>query len=321
VTRSAAEEVAALWLLKREEPRWGAEDQAALDAWLDADPEHEAALWRLEYGAQKLERLPALRGAAIGEDAPARHMAVSRRWWLPAGAGLAAAIAGAAILLPNTGLLGPKTYATEIGGREELPLADGTKVELNTATRLRAEVTRTSRNVWLDHGEAYFEVAHDPRHPFVVHAGPKTITVLGTKFSVRRDGDRIQVAVLEGRVRVDNVSAAPTAQAAVITKGDIAVADAASTLVSPRSAEKVDDALSWRDGRLKFHETALADVAAEFNRYNRVRLVIADPQAAGTRIGGNFEAENVRDFAGLLERAYGFRVEAKGDTLKVFSPS
>ncbi len=63
-------------------------------------------------------------------------------------------------------------------------------------------MTSTVRTVTLDGGEAYFEVVHDARHPFVVLAGNRRITDLGTKFSVSREGDHVQVVVKEGRVRV-----------------------------------------------------------------------------------------------------------------------
>lgn len=321
MSRDSIEKQAAMWLLRREEQTWHEADQAALDAWLDESPEHEAAFWRLEHGQIKLARMAAL-AAPVRREAsqPALPRRRPRRW-LPAAAVLAAAMTAAVIELPNTGLFGPRVYTTNIGGREELPLPDGSKVELNTATRLRADVSRTRREIWLDRGEAFFAVAHDPSHPFVVHAGPKTVTVLGTKFSVRRDGEHVEVAVLEGLVRIDNAGAGKTpAQAIVITRGDIAVGSARSTLVEPKSVSKVDDALSWRQGRLKFHETTLAEAAAQFNRYNRTKLVIVDPQAAGTRIGGNFQANNVEDFARLLSNAYGFRVDADGKELKVSSP-
>ena len=82
-------------------------------------------------------------------------------------------------------------------------LADGTQVELNTNTRLHADVNGLSRTVMLDSGEAYFDVVHDAKRPFTVYAGNRRITDIGTKFSVFRDGDDVRVTVREGKVRVD----------------------------------------------------------------------------------------------------------------------
>jgi transmembrane sensor len=319
VSRAGAEKQAALWLLRREEHGWGEADQAELDAWLNESAEHKAAFWRLEHGQTKLARMAALGTPANAKAGLAVESRRPLRRWLPFGLALAAAIGVVTLVLPNGGLFGFSTYATDIGGRKEVLLPDGTRVELNTSTRM--ETSRAQREVWLEQGEAYFDVIHDPSHPFVVHAGPKTVTVLGTKFSVRRQGDRIEVAVVEGRVSIANAGAARrSADAVVITPGDIAVADASSTLVEPKSLENVETVLAWRYGRLKFHETTLTEAAAEFNRYNHTKLVIADSQVAGTRIGGNFEADDVQDFARLLSNAYGFRVQADGDELKVSSP-
>jgi transmembrane sensor len=311
------EEIAARWLLRREEDDWSSEDQMRLDAWLDASPQHKVTFWRLESGWQKVDRLASLRRPGASEP----HAAPTRKAWKPAVVGglLAACLVAAAVLiLPATGLVGGDSYATDIGGRATAPLADGTKVELNTQTKLRAAVTRKGREVWLDRGEAYFEVAHDASRPFVVHAGPKTVTVLGTKFSVRRDGDRVEVAVVEGRVRVADTGSARV-KPALLTRGDMVIADGASTLVATTSVERVASVLTWRQGLLSFDQSTLSDAAQEFNRYNRKTLVIGDPQAGAMRIGGSFEAENVEAFVRLLQEAYGLKVEDNGDSVKISS--
>ncbi|WP_062098384.1 FecR domain-containing protein [Caulobacter sp. CCH5-E12] len=313
MSREQVEIRATDWLERRSGPEWGPDDAHGLDLWLAESPEHEAAFWRLEHGEERLRRLPALKGALVGER-PGSH---NRRWMWPAAAALAACLVAVAVL-PRL-VAPPRVVSTEIGGRETVPLPDGSRVELNTSTKLRVSVSSDARSVWLDHGEAFFDVAHDAAHPFVVHAGPRTITVLGTKFSVRRDGDRVQVAVLEGRVRLDSTTG-PRAQA-MVTRGDVAMASAASILVAPNAPEKVSEALAWRTGRLKFLESPLKDVAAEFNRYNQTKLVITDAQAEETRIGGNFAADNVEDFAELLRNAYGFEVKKEGAVLKISSPS
>ena len=309
------EEAAARWLLRQEDGEWSQEDQAELDAWLQAATENKMAYWRLEHGWRKVDRMAALRGAPI----PARP---ERRWlgdWRPAAvaASIAACLLAGALIWSPAGLLSHRSYQTEVGGRETVPLADGSKVELNTQTRLRAAVTARSREVWLDKGEAYFEVAHDPSRPFVVHAGAKTVTVLGTKFSVRRNGDQVEVAVVEGRVRVADTASVAAMPPPVLTRGDTAIADGPSMIVAAKSVERVASELSWRQGLLTFDQSTLADVAGEFNRYNRKKLVVAAGDVAQTRIGGSFEAENVDAFARLLQRAYGFRVDDDGETVKI----
>jgi len=305
---------AARWLLRREEGPWSESDQAALDAWLAEDDRHTTTFWRLEYGWEKAGRMAALRGAA-----PPQHRNPGWTGWYLVGP----LVAG--LLLTITIFIGEfhdrQVYATAVGGHRIAPLRDGSRLELNTATRVRVAVDDTTRAVWLDRGEAYFEVAHDAKHPFVVYAGARTITVLGTKFSVRRDGDRVDVAVVEGRVKVEDTrsgaSLGKTAPPVLVVRGDMMIADGASNLLSPPSPQRVANALSWRQGRLTFDQATLADAAAEFNRYNRKRIVVADANVAAMRIGGSFEATNVDAFTHLIGAGFGLKIEDDGQTVRI----
>jgi transmembrane sensor len=173
---------AARWLLRREEPDWSDRDEAALDAWLAEATAHRVAFYRLEVGWRKADRLAALRrpadrGAGAWID----------RWRsavIAASIAAAAGIAGVLWIQP----LSSTRYTTDVGAHRTVTLADGSQVQLNTATRLRASIDRDTRTVWLESGEAYFEVTHQAGRPFVVHAGDRRVTVLGTKFSVRGQG-------------------------------------------------------------------------------------------------------------------------------------
>lgn len=311
------EERAAGWLLRREEPNWSVEDQAALDAWLAESMAHKAAFWRLEHGWRQADRIRALGpGEAVSRPRWRWHL---KRWWMPT------ALAASVVIALGIGHFRPPAperqditrFHTPIGGRTTVPLPDGSKVELNTATVIRTGTTKALREVWLDTGEAYFDVRHSDAHPFVVHAGDRTITDLGTKFSVRRDGGKVTVSVLEGKVRVDDGTAAQTSRVAIITAGDVAIGLGASTLLAPRSEERVQNTLAWRSGSLHFDQVTLGEAAAEFNRYNRRPIVITDPETAGIRVGGTFQASNADAFVRLLHDAYGLRVTNGTDAVRI----
>ena len=309
------EETAAQWLLRCEQPEWTAQNQAELDAWLDADAENKTAYWRLEYGWRKVDRIAALRSPTIGSHRGRRPLRHGWRRFALIAASIAGAAACLVVFTTSTDFWKHKTYETDIGARETVSLNDGSTIELNTATVLRAAVDAKVRDVWLERGEAYFEVAHDPSRPFIVHAGDRTITVLGTKFSVWREGTRVNVSVVEGRVRVDDAQSrnAPS----IVTKGDVVLAQGASNLIAHKSAGEVDTTLSWRQGLLRFDQSTLADAAAEFNRYNRKRLVVTGANVAQMRIGGSFEPSNVDAFARLLRQAYGLKIEENGNEIKI----
>eukprot|EP01034_Spumella_vulgaris_P046031 gene46031-57387_t len=206
---------------------------------------------------------------------------------------------------------------TARGQRESVALADGSHLTLNTATKLRTAVTPQAREVWLDQGEAFFDIAHDAKRPFVVHAGKQTVTVLGTKFSLFREGDRLRVAVLEGRVQVKTARS----NATVLARDDAAVADVANVLVTRKSSQQLNASLSWLQGKLVFDQVSLADAARQFNRYGRRQLVIEDDAAARIAIGGVFDAHNVEAFARLLHAGFGLKVQTDGDTIRVSSPA
>ncbi|WP_129791705.1 FecR domain-containing protein [Sphingosinicella sp. CPCC 101087] len=321
--RDRIEETAAAWLVRQEDPAWTGADQAELQEWLDRSMAHKAAYWRLEHGWRQADRISALGGGvrpAVGPNWSSRPI-------LALAASLIAALALGVVLLvqagSSTGSAQPdaavRQAVTPVGGQRRLALADGSRVELNTDTDLRYAIGRERREIWLERGEAFFEVARAPGLPFVVHAGPRTVTVLGTRFSVRREGDRVSVAVLEGRVRVDEDADPAPGRSATLVGGDLAIAQGTSTLLTGNSAERVHDALGWRRGMLIFSQSTLADAVAEFNRYNRVQLIVADPAAAEIRIGGSFHAGNARAFARLLRDAYGLRLKEQDGSILISS--
>lgn len=321
----AIEDRALDWLVRREGADWTEREDAALDAWLGESLAHKAAFWRAQHGWRQADRV-----ASLGFDAnqKKRHPAPTSepgRWRsLAIAASLLAAISigGLGTLVLPYGSGGQEAeqsqFHTPAGIRKTVELADGSTVELNTRTKVRAAVGREHREVWLDSGEAFFDVAPTEGKPFVVHAGHKTITVLGTKFSVRRDGEGVAVNVLEGRVRVADVTGR-NAQAATISQGGTVVARGGSTLITPPSVERVDRALAWRTGLIRFDQAPLSEVVAEFNRYHRIQLVVTDRAAADILIGGSFEAAGVHSFTRLLHDAYGLKVVRDGDLVRISS--
>lgn len=308
------EQQAAVWLERREQPAWSVADQGALEAWLDEAVEHRLAYWRLEHGWAKVGRLAALREV----PPPARERAGASRPWKPVAvaASLAAVVAVGALLHLLAGT-GESRYATQVGDRQDVQLQDGSRIELATDTRVRTRFSGETREVWIDRGEVYFEVERDLQRPFVVWAGERKVTVLGTAFSVRRDHDQVRVAVVEGQVRFEPAKPQAQARAQLLTRGGIAVAQGASTLVGAASENKVEDVLSWRRGMLNFDNATLAEVASEFNRYNETKLVLGDAQTAQMRIGGSFEAKNVDAFVRLLGSAYGLHVVRGDDDIEI----
>lgn len=305
--REYLEERAARWLIRQEEPDWSPEAQKELDAWLEASLAHQATFWRLSHGWELAN--------AAAPTSPSPRIRIPK----PVVA-LAASLA--LVVLASLFWFTPKwdrpvetiAYATGRGQMSKLRLADGTKIELNTDTSVRVEQSDRSRVVWVDSGEAFFDVAHDQVHPFVVHAGPRNIVVLGTKFNVRREKRAYMVvSVVEGSVRVANPSASGNLTSAVITRGDRAIVDGSSTLITSDGLDRIEHDLAWRTGMISFDQAPLARVVEEFNRYNKVQLAVDDPKIASIMIGGTLRAGNTAGFVRLLHEAYGITAERQGD--------
>jgi transmembrane sensor len=295
---------AAAWLERRVCEDWSAQDQSELDAWLSQSPAHRVAYLRLEAVWSRTYRLAPLRG-------PSRDGLRKRA--LPILSRVVAALMLVAVMGAGIwSLSGTKeqTYATGIGGHHSIVLADGTRVELDTDTVLRARIGGM-KTVWLDRGEAFFQVVHDKAHPFVVIAGKRRVTDLGTKFLVRRSSEHLEVAVMEGRVRFDTADNA--AHGALLVRGDIATTTANSISIVKATPEKLAGEIGWRQGVLVFSHMTLASAAAEFNRYNARKLIVADPAVARMTIDGTFRTGNIDAFTDVAKEVLGLRIDHRGE--------
>jgi transmembrane sensor len=312
---STVQAEAALWLERSERADWNDAAKAEFDSWLSASPAHMIAFLRVRDVWQRAERLHVL-----APPVPENASAPGRRA-KPMLLALAAGFGALAVLgfVGARYMITPKvrTYSTDIGGRELVAFADGTQIELNTDTVLRTRMTTQSRTVWLDKGEAYFRVHHDPAHPFTVITDGHRITDVGTQFVVRRDPGRLEVALLQGRVRFATADAKSNAGSDLLTPGDQAIATANSVSVQKVPLTALRDELSWRRDMLVFDHTTLAEAAREINRYNRRKLVVADPSVGRLTIGGTFAKNDIGAITSAARELFDLRVEEHGDEIVI----
>src|ERR1051326_5715826 len=208
------------------------------------------------------------------------------------------------------------TFATGIGKRDSVRLADGSRVVLGPASRLTVEAGygQRVRDVEL-HGEAFFDVVHDTVHPFVVRAGGATIRDVGTSFVVRSDsGSPVQVAVTSGSVllRPKNGSMSQT-----LAAGDIGVVVDNETVTSHHGGSAVPY-LAWMRDSLVFREAPLSEVSNELRRWYGVVLRVEDSSLAKQHLTMTFSGDSLdlvlRVIALNLHRA---EMERRGDTVIV----
>jgi transmembrane sensor len=275
--------------------------EAGFRRWLAADPAHRAAFEMANDLWDGAERWP-----RPGVSAGARRRApLAMAWTLPraaAAAGIAAAVLMGGALYLNAS---PR-IDTAVGEQRNLTLEDGTRVSLNTATRIRLQFDKGVRRVRLESGEAMFEVARRPDWPFVVMAGDQQITALGTAFMVRRDEREVAVTLLEGKVAVEPVASRPQSPREVLTPGErLTWSEAAPPKRDRPALQKVT---AWQRNQVMLDHTSLADAVREMNRYSTTPLVIEHPLAADVEVTGVFRAGDSASFAQAVAEAYGLQV-------------
>lgn len=303
---------AAEFLVARRNGRsWSEFDEQSLNAWLAQSMAHRIAFWRLESVWNRADRLNALRPMAPAKTA----VAANPRKRIAPFAFAAAVVAGIAALGLSTNLLWNQprvtSYSTPIGGRETIRLADGTTIELNTNTVVRTALTEKRRTVELVRGEAFFQVRHDERRPFVLLAANHRVIDLGTKFLAREDGTRLKVVLIEGSAKVETGISTDNAKSALLKPGDEAVATARDLTITRKSDKQLESELGWQRGVLVFQRATLVDVAREYNRYNSRKIIIADTKAGARLITATLPTNDVTGFARMAKNFLGLHVEER----------
>ncbi|QTD57483.1 FecR family protein [Parasphingorhabdus cellanae] len=332
------EDVAAFWTVRLTSPDCTPEDRHAFESWRQQHPSHHEAYERMARGNAVVDRhamdprLQAMAQTALQETEPRFYR---KRSWQIAASALAASLLAVVVItafwtrLPDANgpaniqqiTAAPEAYQTEIGEQSTITLADGSKVTLNTDSRIEVDMADHQRGVTLMKGQALFEVVEDANRPFVVIAGTERIVALGTSFDVRLKGDKsVQVTLIEGKVIVNKVStpspetaAPPTAkQAVTLAPGEqLTIRGRRGTL-----ARKTDVVATtgWAEGRLVFRQKPLDQVVDELNRYSTQKLKLAnDPALRTMKVNGVFNTGRTSSFIDALEAMHPLRAERSGE--------
>ncbi|HJR72793.1 MAG TPA: FecR domain-containing protein [Luteimonas sp.] len=332
------EEEAARWSeILRETAPGDSRTREEFEAWRARSPEHTRAFARAQ-SAHALARsvadapqMRALRGETLDRIARrGRRRAWTRRFAIAASVLVTAGL-GVFLLRPEAarqayrdarGTLAGNVYTTEIGQRSTVTLDDGSILTLNTDSRVSVHYETGLRSVTLERGQALFKVAKDGARPFVVEAGGRHVTALGTEFDVRVSERMFEVTLLEGRVKVTRERGdreAADMPLAELRPGQQFV-EVAKARPQVREAD-VKRIVSWRRGQVVFEDERLADAVAEMNRYSRQQVVLGDERLASLRISGAFNTGDTGTFVEALV-AY-FPIERAPDERKgtiVLSP-
>jgi transmembrane sensor len=205
----------------------------------------------------------------------------------------------------------PQHFQTKFGEQRSVLLDDGSRVTLNTASRIEVRWAKDHRRIRLVQGEALFDVAHDAARPFDVDAGNAVLRAVGTQFDVDRRPNRTTVTVVEGLVAVIPANEQSGAQLPTLAASDRLVITGVGSHALERGTD-VSAATAWTQHRLIFEQRPLGEVAEEFNRYNRARIDVQDEQLRQERITGVFQPDDAASFLSFLSNIPGVRIREDG---------
>jgi transmembrane sensor len=305
---------AALWADARRDASWSAQQQVALEQWLEGRPDRQDLLRRHE---------------ALIEDAAviwatqrmARARPVRRRLkGLPLGAAIGAgfaAVVGALVVFGGGLAPGGDLIEGTRGVPQPIALADGSQVRLNGQSQVRVQLGDHERRLRLK-GEGFFEVAPDKSRPFSVEVDGVRVTAVGTRFNVDQrqtaTGTLVDVEVFEGVVKVAGKGEPVYVRAgerASVTGGVVQ----RTALAHP---ERETDVPPWAKGWLEFNEATLASVVEDLERATGVEVKLADPAVGRVLVSGRFAYDDPESALAAMARLHGFKLtRQKADQFEI----
>lgn len=305
--------------VKRRFEDWLQASPANADAWMAmqhvADvasimPAEFADRWQAEVARQRAAEVQAAR------PAPVRPRWQRRRWAI--GTALALAACLALVAGPVLMLRLESDYMTGTAEQEKLGLQDGSEVTLAAGSAIAVSYEAGERRVKLLQGEAFFDVAPDPKRPFRVIASNAEASVLGTSFGVRLGPQGVTVAVAEGIVQV-GYPGKGSVTPQKLEAGQVARlsmdGQISRTTVPPQLVA------AWRRGQLYLRDETMREAVDRLRRYYSGTIILADDALAERRVTGVYNLDDPEDALLGLVRAHGARMRRITPWLIVLSSS
>ena len=327
---------AAVWIARLHGPDRSNQMERECLAWQARSPVHRVAFERCTDTWQDVAGVTLRQyatAAKIGGGAQHRPMQTRRIRWA---VGVALAGAVAILLVVMQPWRASDSYAIRVGELRTVILEDGTRMSLNTATRVEVALASVQRTVSVEEGEALFEVAKDARRPFVVQVADREVVALGTVFSVRLNptsdigSNALDVTLIEGQVSVRAATGksdkAPETRPVLLNPGDrlrLSERDGRATTGSQRVVMQmdrphVDQLMAWRRNEAVFDDVPLSDAVADMNRYSRQPVVlVGDAFSKGLRISGLFRTGDNVAFARAVAALHGLVVHDRRDRVEL----
>ena len=201
----------------------------------------------------------------------------------------------------------PATYQeikAAFGTQTKVELADGTKVFLNSGSKLRFPQTfanQEERKVVLD-GEGYFEVKKNKQKPFIVEVNKLNIKVLGTKFNVDAYADNfsVSVALVEGSVMLQGNAGGGNKKLMQLSPNQVATMNSVDQILSKSDVADLYKYTAWINGRIVFYGDPIQTVVKKLSKWYNVDIVISDKKLEGYKFTGTFMNEPLEQVLNIL---------------------
>lgn len=311
-----------------------------LHKWMAQSPAHKAEIKKV---AKLWGELNVLTELSVAAELPAKTslldqwgntLASIRGWRLGVASGVCAAIVVLAVVIMPGSFINsdPNSYHTAIGEQQLVTLSDGSTILLNTNSQVRVDYQADSRNIYMQQGQAHFEVATNKAKPFKVYVGQEMVRAVGTAFTVYINKQLVEVTVTEGVVELNTpeLSNSPPASIPepIVSNGKTDTAPAYKPVglaragenvtinpgdnklpdIQPIDTQELSRKLAWHHGMLRFSGDSLQDVVAEISRYTDLNIKIVDPSISQMRIGGFFKVGETDKMFEALETSFGIQV-------------
>lgn len=308
-----------------------AAEAAEIEAWYDASPANRKMLGEVYYILYLNDRLRASEEVDVERSLRALksrmhpRRGIVRRWVWRSVAAAAAVLLVAGVAVKTVSLAErlerPVVVYTDLGERSQVELPDGTKVWLNSSSRVeyRTPLFSRERRVTMT-GEAYFEVEHDSASPFIVSSGGLDVKVLGTKFNIRNDNARhcVTTVLLEGAVAA-SVSGSED-YSVRLRPSQMLVFDTRTKYMQLHNCEAAGNSIDWIEGHFRFEQNTFEEIVAELERYYNVKVRFMDDSLRKERFSGDFHLEDgIYHIMSVLQLTYKFHYKVNSEDIELYA--
>lgn len=243
--------------------------------------------------------------------------------------------------IPSTAPIAAKELVSKYGSRSYIELPDGSGLWLNAGSKVQyaAAFADGKRELTLS-GEAYFDVKHDPAHPFIIHTGRLDVRVLGTTFNIKAyPGDSLtETTLIKGKVEVD--FAGDTHSAIILKPSEKLIVStstiqSASPSTSPAAAEKAQpeptvrpvvpdptdgtiEETSWVENKLVFRKEPFAQLTLKLERWYNVKIQFDNEKYKMDELTGTFKDQHIDEVMHALQLTSDFHYRISGDTIHIW---